>query len=247
MFERFTERARQVVVVAQEEARALHHNYIGTEHLLLGLIREDEGLAARALSALDVELEQTRRAIAAQVGAGEEPVGGQIPFTPRSKKVLELALREALALGHNYIGTEHILLGLTSEPEGMAIRILLERGLSVERVRDEMLAVVAGAPSPLASVSGPPAGPPPGLRDPGSAPWIQIRPGKGLQRLFMTAGARALDEGRSVVEPADLLLALTQDPSTAGVLAGLGVDEAVVRRALGRGAESEPPPAAADG
>ena len=111
MFERFTERARQVVVLAQEEARTLRHNYIGTEHILLGLLREQEGLAARALESLGVTLDYVRGQVTQIVGAGEEVSTGQIPFTPRAKKVLELALREALSFGQNYIGTEHILLG----------------------------------------------------------------------------------------------------------------------------------------
>jgi hypothetical protein len=112
LFERFTERARQVVVLAQDEARALKHNYIGTEHILLGLLREEEGLAARVLESLDITVEEVRAQVARIVGQGDEVTTGQIPFTPRAKKVLELALREALSLGHNYIGTEHILLGL---------------------------------------------------------------------------------------------------------------------------------------
>src|SRR5256714_1638315 len=126
MFERFTERARQVVVLAQEEARILKHNYIGTEHILLGLLREEEGLAARVLESLDITVERVRAQVVRIVGSGEEVTSGQIPFTPRAKKVLELALREALSLGHNYIGTEHILLGLvrvTAVVEGLAQRI----------------------------------------------------------------------------------------------------------------------------
>src|SRR3954453_16706566 len=112
MFERFRERARQVVVLAQEEARTLKHNYIRREHILLGLLREEEGLAARVLESLDITVERERAQVVRIVGSGEEVTSGQIPFTPRAKKVLELALREALSLGHNYIGTEHILLGL---------------------------------------------------------------------------------------------------------------------------------------
>jgi ATP-dependent Clp protease ATP-binding subunit ClpC len=126
LFERFTERARQVVVLAQEEARTLKHNYIGTEHILLGLLREEEGLAARVLESLDITVERVRSQVVRIVGSGEEVTSGQIPFTPRAKKVLELALREALSLGHNYIGTEHILLGLVRENEGVAARILLD-------------------------------------------------------------------------------------------------------------------------
>ena len=133
MFERFTERARQVVVLAQEEARALKHNYIGTEHLLLGLLREEEGVAARVLDSSAISTEEVRAAVVRIVGTGEEVATGQIPFTPRAKKVLELALREALSLGHNYIGTEHILLGLIREDEGVAARILLDSTPSPKR------------------------------------------------------------------------------------------------------------------
>src|SRR5688500_18289252 len=118
MFERFTERARQVVVLAQDEARALRHNYIGTEHLLLGLLRGEEGLAARVLESFDVTLEEVRALVARIVGEGEEVTTGQIPFTPHAKKVLELSLREAVSLKHNYIGTEHILLGLVRKNDG---------------------------------------------------------------------------------------------------------------------------------
>jgi len=117
MFERFSERARQVVVLAQDEARSLKHNYIGTEHLLLGLFREEEGIAARALESLGITLGEVRAQVARLVGEGDEIAGGQIPFTPRAKKVLELSMREALSLGHNYIGTEHILLGVARENE----------------------------------------------------------------------------------------------------------------------------------
>mgnify|MGYP005843701227 FL=1 len=144
MFERFTERARQVVVLAQEEARALKHNYIGTEHLLLGLLREEEGVAARVLDALDVSVEEVRAAVVRIVGSGEESPQGQIPFTPRAKKVLELALREALSLGHNYIGTEHILLGLVREDEGVAARILLDLDAESEKIRNEVMRTLSG-------------------------------------------------------------------------------------------------------
>ena len=126
MFERFTDRARRVVVLAQEEARLLNHNYIGTEHLLLGLIHEGEGLAAKALESLGVSLDQVRSQVEDMIGVGTATPQGHIPFTPRAKKVLELSLREALQLGHNYIGTEHILLGLVRENEGVAARILLD-------------------------------------------------------------------------------------------------------------------------
>jgi ATP-dependent Clp protease ATP-binding subunit ClpC len=145
MFERFTERARQVVVLAQEEARSLKHNYIGTEHLLLGLLREEEGIAAQVLTTLDVSLDEVRMQVAQIVGMGDEVAAGQIPFTPRAKKVLELALREALSLGHNYIGTEHILLGLIKENEGVAARILLEFDADSEKIRNEIMRKLTGS------------------------------------------------------------------------------------------------------
>jgi ATP-dependent Clp protease ATP-binding subunit ClpC len=144
MFERFTERARQVVVLAQEEARTLKHNYIGTEHILLGLLREEEGLAARVLEGLEITVDDVRAQVVRIVGSGEEVTSGQIPFTPRAKKVLELALREALSLGHNYIGTEHILLGLVRENEGVAARILADFDADSEKIRNEIIRMLSG-------------------------------------------------------------------------------------------------------
>src|ERR1700690_1404739 len=144
MFERFTERARQVVVLAQEEARTLKHNYIGTEHILLGLLREEEGLAALALESREITVEGVRAQAVRVAGSGEEVTSGQTPFTPRAKKVLELALREALSLGHNYIGTEHILLGLVRENEGVAARILLAFVADSEKIRHEGIRMGSG-------------------------------------------------------------------------------------------------------
>src|SRR5689334_379988 len=144
LFERFPARARQVVVLAQDEARALKHNYIGTEHILLGLLREEEGLAARVLESLDITVEEVRAQVARIVGQGDEVTTGQIPFTPRAKKVLELALREALSLGHNYIGTEHILLGLVRENEGVAARILLDFDADADKIRNEIIRMLSG-------------------------------------------------------------------------------------------------------
>src|ERR1700709_1578922 len=144
MFERFKERAPQGVVLAQEEARTLKHNYIGTEHILLGLLREEEGLAARVLESLDITVERVRSQVVRIVGSGEEVTSGQIPFTPRAKKVLELALREALSLGHNYIGTEHILLGLVRENEGVAARILLDFDADSDKIRNEVIRMLSG-------------------------------------------------------------------------------------------------------
>jgi ATP-dependent Clp protease ATP-binding subunit ClpC len=144
VFERFTERARQVVVLAQDEARALKHNYIGTEHILLGLLREEEGLATRVLESLDITVEEVRGQIARIVGQGDEVTTGQIPFTPRAKRVLELSLREALTLGHDYIGPEHILLGVGAENEGVAARILLDFDADAQTVRREVLRHMSG-------------------------------------------------------------------------------------------------------
>jgi ATP-dependent Clp protease ATP-binding subunit ClpC len=145
MFERFTERARQVVVLAQEEARVMKHNFIGTEHLLLGLLREEEGLAARALASLDIAIDYVREKSLERLGVGEEDVTGQIPFTPCAKKVLELALREALGLGHNYIGTEHVLLGLIREREGVAHEILRDYDENYrEKIRNEVIRMLSG-------------------------------------------------------------------------------------------------------
>jgi ATP-dependent Clp protease ATP-binding subunit ClpC len=145
VFERFTERARQVVVLAQDEARALGHNYIGTEHILLGLLREEEGVAARVLEGLDVTAEEVRAQVERLVGQGdEEIVTGQIPFTPRAKKVLELALREALSLKHSYIGPEHILLGVVRENDGVAARILLDLGADAEKIREQTIGMLGG-------------------------------------------------------------------------------------------------------
>jgi len=144
MFERFTERARQVVVLAQDTARERKHNYIGTEHILVGLLREEEGLAARVLDSLDITAEYVEQRIAEIVGEGQEVVSGQIPFTPRAKKVLELALREALSLGHNYIGTEHILLGLVRENDGVASRILLDADADADTIRNEIIRMLSG-------------------------------------------------------------------------------------------------------
>ena len=144
MFERFTDRARRVVVLAQEEARMLNHNYIGTEHILLGLIHEGEGVAAKALESLSISLEGVRQQVEEIIGQGQQAPSGHIPFTPRAKKVLELSLREALQLGHNYIGTEHILLGLIREGEGVAAQVLVKLGADLNRVRQQVIQLLSG-------------------------------------------------------------------------------------------------------
>ncbi len=214
------------MVLAQEEARELSHNYIGTEHLLLGLLREEEGIAARALQSLEVTLEGVRGQIVQIVGAGEEETAGQIPFTPRAKKVLELALREALSLGHDYIGTEHILLGLVRENEGVAARILLDFDADAEKVRNEVIRALSGStrrPAVQRSESG-------------FEEWIRVGPSAGLRRLLRGAAARALDDDRSEIEVSDVLLELTRQ-----------VDDATVRDAIKRrGLPDDPPEAATE-
>jgi ATP-dependent Clp protease ATP-binding subunit ClpC len=148
LFERFTDRARRVVVLAQEEARLLNHNYIGTEHILLGLIHEGEGVAAKALESLNISLEAVRSQVEEIIGQGGSSPSGHIPFTPRAKKVLELSLREALQLGHNYIGTEHILLGLIREGEGVAAQVLVKLGADLSRVRQQVIQLLSGYTGP---------------------------------------------------------------------------------------------------
>jgi ATP-dependent Clp protease ATP-binding subunit ClpA len=144
MFERFTDRARRVIVLAQEEARRLNHNYIGTEHLLLGLIHEGQGVAAKALESLGISLEAVRAQVKEIVGQGLRAPTGHIPFTPRAKKVMELSLREALQLGHNYLGTEHLLLGLLSEGEGVGAQVLTRLGADYARVREQVVGLLPG-------------------------------------------------------------------------------------------------------
>ena len=161
MFERFTDRARRVVVLAQEEARMLSHNYIGTEHILLGLIHEGEGVAAKALESLGISLEAVRAQVEEIIGQGQQAPSGHIPFTPRAKKVLELSLREALQLGHNYIGTEHILLGLIREGEGVAAQVLVKLGADLTRVRQQVIQLLSGYQGKETATAGaPPEGTP---------------------------------------------------------------------------------------
>src|SRR6187431_3363631 len=156
MFERFTDRARRVVVLAQEEARMLNHNYIGTEHILLGLIHEGEGVAAKALESLGISLEAVRQKVEEIIGHGQQSPSGHIPFTPRAKKVLELSLREALQINHSYIGTEHILLGLIREGEGVAAQVLVKLGADLNRVRNQVLQLLSGFQGKESATSGAP-------------------------------------------------------------------------------------------
>jgi ATP-dependent Clp protease ATP-binding subunit ClpA len=148
VFERFTDRARRVVVLAQEEARMLNHNYIGTEHMLLGLIREGQGVAAKSLQELGIDLEAVRYEVEQIIGQGAAAPTGHIPFTPRAKKVLEMSLRESIELDHNYIGTEHILLGLIREGKGVAAQVLEKLGANLDRVRQQVIELLAGYAGP---------------------------------------------------------------------------------------------------
>ncbi|HEV2452300.1 MAG TPA: Clp protease N-terminal domain-containing protein, partial [Streptosporangiaceae bacterium] len=159
MFERFTDRARRVIVLAQEEARQLGHNYIGTEHLLLGLIDEDEGVAAKALQELGIGVEAVRHKVEEIIGRGEGASAGHIPFTPRAKKVLELSLRESVQLGHHYIGTEHILLGLIREGDDVGAKVLTQLGVDLNTVRQQVVRLLHGYRSPQSA----------------SEPWLRIR------------------------------------------------------------------------
>jgi ATP-dependent Clp protease ATP-binding subunit ClpC len=197
VFERFTERARQVVVLAEEDARELKHNYIGTEHILLGLLREREGVASRVLESLGISFESARAQVVRIVGSGEEVTPGQIPFTPRAKKILELALREAQSLGHNYVGTEHILLGLVRENEGVAARILLDFDADSDKLRNEVIRMLPGPDGPKNSSAAA------GART-GDFRLV-VRPDRDLQRLLMAAGGRALTNERHEFGLSDLL------------------------------------------
>jgi ATP-dependent Clp protease ATP-binding subunit ClpC len=156
MFERFTDRARLAVGLAQEEARKLNHNYIGTEHILLGLIREGEGVAAKTLESLGISLEAVRQQVEKIIGRGQQAPSGHIPITPRAKKVLELSLREAKALGHNYIGTEHILLGLIREGSGVAAQVLVKLGADLNRTRQQVVQLLHGHRGEDVTGKGPP-------------------------------------------------------------------------------------------
>jgi ATP-dependent Clp protease ATP-binding subunit ClpC len=149
MFERFTDRARRVLVLAQEEARLQNHSFIGTEHILLGLIHEEEGIGAQALRRCGITIETARSAVAETIGVAGGPPSGSPPFTPRAKKVLELALREALQLGHSYIGTEHLLLGVIREGEGVAATIIQDLGAELDQLRQEVMALLAGSTEDL--------------------------------------------------------------------------------------------------
>jgi ATP-dependent Clp protease ATP-binding subunit ClpA len=258
VFERFTDRARRVVVLAQEESRLLDHNFIGTEHLLLGLVEEGEGVAAQALVALDIRLEAVRAQVEEIIGRGDSTPSGHIPFTPRAKKVLELALREALQLGHNYIGTEHILLGLVREGEGVAAQVLVKLGADLSQVRRQVVQIlteyqrtgVAAEHVGTTAVGG--------VADPAMGRQSAARGGELLEhaldrlvlrrftvsscRALLLAESEALRLGHPTVGVEHLLLGLLAEDEgrAAAALGAVGVDlagaRALAEESLGRGA-----------
>jgi ATP-dependent Clp protease ATP-binding subunit ClpC len=213
MFEKFSDRARRVVVLSQEEARLLNHNYIGTEHILLGLVHEDEGVAARALRSLNVRLDAVRGEVEEIIGQGGSPPSDHIPFTPRAKKVLELSLREAIQLGHNYIGTEHILLGLVREGEGVACEVLVKLGADLPKVRARVLQLVAESSGQ------------------GTGGWI-FRPSSELTAVLDEAHRVAEARGEAEVMPIHVFLAAVEHPDGAAgrMLQTVGVDPEDLRR-----------------
>ena len=239
MFERFTNRARHVVVLAQEEARRLQHNYIGTEHVLLGLLGEPGGLAFRALERFGMSLEGTREEVKAIVGTGNATVSGHIPFTPRAKKTLELALREALQLHHNYIGTEHILLGVIREGDGVGAQVLKQHSTDLALIRMAVTDLLSTVPATeatrgrrwlrrrVASVAGPGEASEPG--EPGEPTELHTTPAADTS---LSQAARLA--GSQPVGSHHLLLAALGDPDTAAAraLAALGVDLDQAREAL---------------
>jgi ATP-dependent Clp protease ATP-binding subunit ClpA len=233
MFERFTEQARQVVVLAQDEAATLGHNHIGTEHLLLGLIREGHGVAARVLADLGVDLDEARDRVVQLVRAGERTASPQIPFTPGAKKVLEMSLREAMNLQQSYLGTEHLLLALARENEGVAARILLDLGADSQKVRDEVTRVL-DTPH-YAQQRGSAAIPPTAIaRSALFAGWLD----PALQH----ATAEARKRGERSLDSGDLLLSLTLDQTNvaARALSSLGVSIEALRGAVRASRDSDP-------
>jgi ATP-dependent Clp protease ATP-binding subunit ClpC len=225
VFERFTERSRQAIVFAQDEARAFKHDYIGTEHILLGLMRTEEGVAAQALAKLGVTLEDARARVVRIVGCGEQARSGQVPFTPRAKKVLEQALREALSLGHNYIGTEHVLLGLLRDSEGVAARVLVECGPDAERIRRAVIEQGPGPDAPLREAPAPLAG----TALPSA---VNVGLGPDVRRLLRLAAAQALNDDRPAIDAGDVLTAFNRADSTVSLIRELGIGGDALQRAV---------------
>lgn len=234
LFERFTETARQVVVCAQQEARDLGHKFIGTEHELLGLLRVSEGPVADALGSLTITAESAREQVVRIVGSNEGLTGGHMPFTPRAKKVLERALREALSLGHTHIGPEHLLLGLLAQNDGVSNRILVESGADPESIRSRLLPLL---PGPDPTTAQPPRGRTMAGRaaDAGHAERsvsFRITPTVDAHHFLMVAAARAVADGRTEFTINDLLVTLTRSDETAQLLEELGINEETMREAI---------------
>jgi ATP-dependent Clp protease ATP-binding subunit ClpA len=228
LFERFTEQARHVVVLAQEEARTFKHDHIGTEHLLLGLLRAHDGVGVQMLESFDVTVERVRGEVVRVVGVGDETAPAQVPFTIEAKRVLERALQESLGLDHSFIGTDHILLGLASDEVGPSGRILRDCGIEPDQLHRgliERLSAVRAKAAPPAGVHAVTS-----HADP-YAPF-RVGPSARVRRVLMFASAHALEDGRTQIEPRDVLLALTRDEQLGPLLADLGADEAAVRHAL---------------
>jgi ATP-dependent Clp protease ATP-binding subunit ClpA len=242
MFERFTDRARRVVVLAQEESRLLNHNYIGTEHILLGLIHEGQGVAAKALESMEISLVEVRSQVQEIIGQGATASSRHIPFTPRAKKVLELSLREALALGHNYIGTEHILLGLIREGEGVAAQVLVRMGADLNRVRQQVIQLLQGYTGKGETHP----------EEPPEAAGVMPGLSQETHSVMYLARQMARSAGHDRVEPADILLGLLRSAEldVAVLLQRLGVDLTVLKQRLdemgsqtsreGKGSERRP-------
>jgi ATP-dependent Clp protease ATP-binding subunit ClpA len=229
MFERFTDRARRVVVLAQEEARMLNHNYVGPEHVLLGLIHEGQGVAARALTELGLGLDDVRQQVEELIGRGEQAPSGHIPFTPRAKRVLELSLREALQLGHNYIGTEHMLLGILREGENVAAQALVRMGADLNRVRPEVIRLVAPAAEAEAISLGEGRNPPGESRN----PHVESR----MERIAVSYDFLLTELRHSLATMADRLTAIERH---LGMTAG--TEEAGGSPGGGPGGEADDPP-----
>jgi ATP-dependent Clp protease ATP-binding subunit ClpA len=220
MFERFTDRARRVVVLAQEEARLLNHNYIGTEHILLGLLHEGRGVAANALQSLGISLEAVRQQVEGIIGRGQQAPSGHIPFTPRAKKVLELSLREAHQLGHDYIGTEHILLGLIREGEGVAAQVLVRLGADLNRVRQQVIRLLHGHQGKESASSMDPGGPWRGRDVPSGGTALESRLSAIEQRVGTGPATADLDEQIAQVQRDKESAIDAQDFERAGSLRG---------------------------
>ncbi|TMK87168.1 MAG: hypothetical protein E6G44_00890 [Actinobacteria bacterium] len=234
MFERFTDRARRVVVLAQEEARMLDHNYIGTEHILLGLLHEGEGVGFKALDSMGIPLDGVRAQVEGIIGRGQSAPAGHIPFTPRAKKVLELSLREALQLGHDYIGTEHVLLGLVREGEGVAAQVLVKMGADLTRVRRAVMRLLGVSGTPVGGRHG-------GYRSKAEAVEAVVSKQEQLAEVDALAEEEAKALGSETVEPEHKWLGTLRlhIEEIRSVLRGL---EAELDEARGRIAERKPRP-----